>query len=142
MAMAGEILSSGIEGLDDILGGGFPANRFYLVQGDPGSGKTTLGLQFLLEGHRRGERVLYVSLSESRDELQAVALSHGWTLEDIPVFELATRDNELLFDRQNTLFEPSEVELAEVTEALLDKVESVDPQRVVFDSLSEMRLLA
>ena len=142
MATAGEILSSGIEGLDDILGGGFPANRFYLVQGDPGSGKTTLGLQYLLEGHRRGERVLYVSLSESRDELDEVARSHGWSLDEIPVFELATRDNELLFDRQNTLFEPSEVELAEVTEALLDKVEGVNPHRVVFDSLSEMRLLA
>ena len=137
-----DILSSGIEGLDEILGGGFPPRRFYLVQGDPGAGKTTLGLQFLLEGKRRGERVLYVSLSESREELEAVAHSHGWSLDGMPVFELATRDNDLLLERQNTLFEPSEVELAEVTAALLAKVEDIDPQRVVFDSLSEMRLLA
>ena len=136
------VLSSGIEGLDEILGGGFPARRFYLVQGDPGAGKTTLGLQFLLEGKRCGERVLYVSLSESREELEAVADSHGWSLEGMPVFELAARDNDLLLDRQNTLFEPSEVELAEVTAALLAKVDAVDPDRVVFDSLSEMRLLA
>jgi len=142
MASASALLSSGIEGLDDILGGGFPARRFYLVQGDPGAGKTTLGLQFLLEGSRRGERVLYVSLSESREELAAVADSHGWSLEGVPVFELAARDEDLLLERQNTLFEPSEVELAEVTAALLEKVESVDPQRIVFDSLSEMRLLA
>jgi len=142
MATAPALVSSGIEGLDDILGGGFPARRFYLVQGDPGAGKTTLGLQFLLEGSRRGERVLYVSLSESREELAAVAESHGWSLDGVPVFELASRDDDLLLERQNTLFEPSEVELAEVTSALLQKVESVDPQRIVFDSLSEMRLLA
>jgi len=80
MASAPALVSSGIEGLDDILGGGFPASRFYLVQGDPGAGKTTLGLQFLLEGARMGERVLYVSLSESREELAAVAESHGWSL--------------------------------------------------------------
>ena len=142
MASAPTLVSSGIEGLDDILGGGFPARRFYLVQGDPGAGKTTLGLQFLLEGSRRGERVLYVSLSESREELAAVAESHGWSLEGVPIFELAARDEDLLLERQNTLFEPSEVELAEVTAALLEKVEAVNPQRVVFDSLSEMRLLA
>jgi len=142
MASPPALVSSGIEGLDDILGGGFPASRFYLVQGDPGAGKTTLGLQFLLEGSRTGERVLYVSLSESREELAAVAESHGWSLDGLPVFELAARDEHLLLERQNTLFEPSEVELAEVTAALLEKVASVDPQRIVFDSLSEMRLLA
>lgn len=137
-----DLLPSGIEGLDDILGGGFPSRRFHLVQGDPGSGKTTLGLQFLLEGQRRGERVLYISLSESREELEAVAHSHGWSLDAVPLFELATHAKDLVLERQNTLFEPSEVELAEVTTALMEEVQAVDPQRVVFDSLSEMRLLA
>lgn len=135
-------IPTGLPGLDDMLGGGLPARRFYLVQGNPGSGKTTLGLQFLLEGHRRGERVLYVSLSETREELVEVASSHGWDLGEIPLFELAASDSNLALEQQNTLFEPSEVELAEVTRRLLDEVEKVKPVRVVFDSLSEMRLLA
>src|SRR5690349_11094718 len=136
------LVSTGIEGLDVILGGGLPPGRLYLVQGDPGAGKTTLGLQFLLEGRRRGEPVLYVSLSETRDELLAVAASHGMDLDGVPIFELAADDSLLRPERQNTLFEPSEVELAEVTRALLAEVDRVKPQRVVFDSLSELRLLA
>jgi circadian clock protein KaiC len=136
------IVSTGIEGLDAILGGGLPPGRLYLVQGDPGAGKTTLGLQFLLEGRRRGESVLYVSLSETRDELLAVAASHDMDLAGVPIFELASDDSLLRPERQNTLFEPSEVELSEVTRALLAEVERVKPSRVVFDSLSELRLLA
>ena len=134
--------STGIEGLDHVLGGGLPTGRFHLIQGDPGSGKTTLGLQFLLEGLRRGEKGLYVTLSETGEELRAVADSHGWDLSGLPIFELASGVEYLSLAEQNTLFEPSEIELAEVTRALLAEVERVKPVRVVFDSLSEMRLLA
>jgi len=119
-----------------------PAARFHLVQGEPGSGKTTLGLQFLLEGIRRGEKVLYVTLSETGEELRAVARSHGWEVSGLPVFELAAGVEYLNLSEQNTLFEPSEVELAEVTRALLAEIDRVKPRRVVFDSLSELRLLA
>jgi len=119
-----------------------PAARFHLVQGDPGAGKTTLGLQFLLEGLRRGEKVLYVSLSETGEELRSVAGSHGWEVSGLPVFELAAGVEYLNLSEQNTLFEPSEVELAEVTRALLAEIDRVKPTRVVFDSLSELRLLA
>jgi circadian clock protein KaiC len=135
-------VSSGIDGLDHILGGGFPAARFHLVQGDPGAGKTTLGLQFLLDGLRRGEHVLYVTLSETREELLSVADSHGWDIGSLPVFELASGIEYLNLSEQNTLFEPSEIELAEVTRALLAEIDRVKPARVVFDSLSELRLLA
>ena len=135
-------VSTGIEGLDHILGGGLPAARFHLVQGDPGAGKTTLGLQFLLEGMRRGESVLYVTLSETGEELRSVASSHGWDVSRLPVFELAAGVEYLNLSEQNSLFEPSEVELAEVTRALLAEIARVKPRRVVFDSLSELRLLA
>jgi len=141
--MASDLLvSTGIAGLDHVVGGGLPARRFYLLEGDPGSGKTTVGIQFLLEGIRRGERVLYVTLSETREELEAIAASHGWDISAIPVFELASGVEYLSLSEQNTLFEPSEVELAEVTRKLLLEFERVKPVRVVFDSLSELRLLA
>ncbi len=133
---------TGIEGLDDILGGGFPKNRLYLVQGDPGVGKTTLGLQYLLEGVRQGEQGLYITLSETKDELLEAAHSHGWSLDGFAVMELSAIEGELLQDAQNTLFKPSEVELSRTTRMILDEVEKVKPDRVVFDSLSEMRLLA
>ena len=128
-------------GLDDILGGGLPPDRLYLVQGDPGTGKTTLALQYLLDGVRRGERVLFITLSETADELRAVADSHGWDLEGVNVFELSAAQQNRTAE-QNTLFHPSEVELNEVTQVLLDEVERVRPTRVVLDSLSELRLLA
>src|SRR5947209_20029740 len=136
------LVSTGVEGLDEIIGGGLPPSRLYLVQGNPGSGKTTLGLQFLLEGFRRGETGLYVSLSETKNELRGVAESHGWDIGQMPIFDLLSDDRNLARDDHNTLFEPSEVELAEVTRALLTHVDRVQPQRVVFDSLSELRLLA
>jgi circadian clock protein KaiC len=129
---------TGIEGLDDILGGGWPVNRLYLVKGPPGAGKTTLGLQFLLEGAKRGERVLYVTLSESRQEVEAVAVSHGWDLAKVDVFEPQVDWT----DDENTVFHPSEVELREHIEKLVREVERVNPARVVFDSLSELRLAA
>ncbi|MES1157972.1 MAG: ATPase domain-containing protein [Haliangium ochraceum] len=134
--------ATGIAGLDDILRGGFPPNRVYLVQGDPGAGKTTLGLQFLLEGIRSGESSMYISLSESRDEVLAVARSHGWSLDGIHMFEMQVGQREFSDADENTLFEPSEVELREVMHRLLAEIERVKAKRVVFDSLSELRLLA
>ncbi len=135
-------VAAGIPGLDHILGGGFTPNRIYLVEGDPGSGKTTLALQYLLEGRRRGESGMYVSLSETKEELDGVARSHGWTLEGIHCHELLPSDESLLPDAQSRLFHPSEVELSDTTRAILGEVERRKPSRVVFDSLSEMRLLA
>jgi circadian clock protein KaiC len=137
----GEIAATGIEGLDDILAGGLTRSRVYLIQGDPGVGKTTLGLQFLLEGARLGETSLYLTLSETRDELEAVAGSHGWDLEKIHIFEYAAADR-LESDGESTIFHPSEVELGEATRTLIKEVERINPSRIVIDSLSEIRLLA
>jgi circadian clock protein KaiC len=136
-----ELLGTGIQGLDEVLRGGLPAGRMYLVEGDPGTGKTTLALQFLLEGAQRGESCLYVTLSETESELAQVAESHGWSLGGIAVCDLSA-SREVSADTQYTFFHPSEVELAETTKAVLDRVERTRPTRVVFDSLSEMRLLA
>jgi circadian clock protein KaiC len=137
-----ERVSTGSIGLDDILGGGLDPDRVYLVEGRPGTGKTTLALQFLLEGARRGERCLYVTLSESERELHAVAAGHGWSLVGIEVFELVPAEASLDPDRELTLFHPGEIELSETIKQILDRVAEIDPKRVVFDSLSEMRLLA
>jgi len=133
---------SGIPGLDDILAGGLPCSCFYLIQGDPGSGKTTLALQFLLEGVRRGESVFYITLSETRSELLQVAQSHGWSLEQIPLLELSAIETLLRPEAQTTVFHPSEVELNKITKLLLDETERIMPARIVFDSLSEFRLVA
>lgn len=135
-------VATGISGLDDILHGGFPPGRLYLIQGDPGAGKTTLGMQFLMEGARRGERGIYVTLSETEEELRAVADSHGWGLEGIILHELSRTEQRLDAQEQNTFFHPSEIELNETTRPVLEVVERERPTRVVFDSLSEMRLLA
>jgi circadian clock protein KaiC len=132
----------GVEGLDDVLGGGLPRNRVYLVQGDPGVGKTTLALQFLMEGVRLGENTLYITLSETKEELAMVAESHGWDLGKIHLFELSSMQESLKGETESTFFHPSEVELNRTTQALLAEVERVKPLRVVFDSLSEMRMLA
>jgi circadian clock protein KaiC len=134
--------ATGVEGLDSVLGGGFPINRLYLIEGDPGAGKTTLALQFLLEGAKRGEQGVYATLSETEEELRDVARSHGWSLDGITICELQTGEESLKADSQYTFFHPSEVELSETTRSVLDTVERVKPKRVVFDSLSEMRLLA
>jgi circadian clock protein KaiC len=134
--------ASGIAGLDEILAGGFTPRRLYLVEGVPGSGKTTLAMQFLMEGVRRGEPVLYVTLSETREELESTAASHGWSLEGITIREVVPTEASLQSDDQYTMFHPSEVELAETTKTILDHVDTLKPRRVVFDSLSEVRLLA
>jgi circadian clock protein KaiC len=135
-----ERASTGIAGLDSILGGGLPTNHLYLLDGEPGTGKTTVALQFLLEGAKHGERGLYVTLSESSLELEGVAQSHGWSLDDIEVFELST--TEAATEDEYTLFHPAEVELQETVSEVLKAVTEANPARVVFDSLSEMRLLA
>ncbi|MBK1614335.1 circadian clock protein KaiC [Rubrivivax gelatinosus] len=133
---------SGVPGLDEILHGGFIANRFYLVDGNPGAGKTTLALQYLLEGVRRGETCLYVTLSETREELVSGARSHGWSTEGIHIVELVSDERHLDGDEHLTMYHPSELELTETTRKVLDTVRSLKPQRMVFDSLSELRLLA
>src|ERR1700746_2720419 len=137
-----ERASTGSVGLDDILGGGFDPDRVYLIEGRPGTGKTTLALQFLLEGVRRGERCLYITWSESEGELRGVVARHGWTLEGTDFLELGPPEASLDPDQELTLFHPAEMELSEATKHILDRVLEVNPSRVVFDSLSEMRLLA
>jgi circadian clock protein KaiC len=134
--------ATGVEGLDEVLGGGLPRNRLYLVQGDPGVGKTTVGLQFLLQGVKQGEPVLYITMSETKEELQGVADSHGFDLEGITVFELTEVQSQLGEPADSTFFRPSEVELNRLTEALTSQIDGLKPTRIVFDSLSEMRLLA
>jgi circadian clock protein KaiC len=139
---ASELVATGISGFDDIISGGFTPHRLYLIEGNPGSGKTTLALQCLLEGVRRGEHVLYITLSETVEELHAVAASHGWSLDGVDLFELIPSGDSLAPDAQYTMFHPSEVELSETTKAVLAEVERINPTRIVFDSLSELRLLA
>lgn len=139
---ANGVLPCGIEGLDDILRGGFPQDCLFLVTGSPGTGKTSLAMQFLLEGVRRGERSLYVTLSESKSEIEKVAQSHGWDLSKIDILELIPSERNLSADAQLTVFNPSELELGETTEAMIAAVNQHRPQRLVLDSLSELRLIA
>lgn len=133
---------TGIEGLDDILAGGLPASHVYLVEGEPGTGKTTLGLQFLLNGARAGEPVLYITLTESEPEIRQVARSHGWSLDGVSIFEFTPSEDTLRPEDQYSAFHPSEIELQDTVQNILQRVEQMHPQRIVFDSLSEIRLLA
>ncbi|GMV28978.1 MAG: hypothetical protein AMXMBFR59_11030 [Rhodanobacteraceae bacterium] len=142
MGVASPRISSGITGLDAVLRGGLSPHRLYLVEGSPGSGKTTLALQFLLDGVRCGERGLYVTLSETAEELQAVAQSHGWDLADIALFELASAEEALGMTRDQSVLHPWELELGGTIRLIQEQVEATSPSRVVFDSLSELRLLA
>jgi circadian clock protein KaiC len=135
-------IDTGISGLNDILNGGLPSGHLYLVEGDPGTGKTTLALQFLLEGLRNGESVIYVTLSESKAELEQVAQSHGWSSESLNIYEMVPPEDDFDPEAQYTVFHPSEVELADTITSILQRVDLLSPQRVVFDSLSELRMLA
>jgi circadian clock protein KaiC len=135
-------LSIGVQGLDEVLFGGLNPNRIYLLEGDPGTGKTTVALQFMLEGARRGEKCLYVTLSETAEELRSVARSHGWSLDGITIFELTPPEANFAEDQYYTLLHPSEVELSETIRIILDRIEQLQPDRVAFDSLAEIRLLA
>ncbi len=135
------LLSTGVVGLDEILAGGLPARRVYLLDGAPGTGKTTLAMQFLLAGLARGEAGLYVTLSESQEELGQVATSHGWSLDGIDIVELPTEDTDT-GGESYTIFHPAEVELQVVVDRMFAAVEKSTAKLVVLDSLSEMRLLA
>lgn len=133
---------TGVVGLDDVLGGGLPSHRLYVVEGDPGAGKTTLALQFLLEGVRLGQRVLYVTLSETLDELHDVAASHGWSLDGIEFLELNSLSGRLQEEAIYTVYHPSDVELGETIKQIREKVEKQDPERVTLDSVSELKILS
>lgn len=135
-------LSTGVAGLNTILGGGLTSDRLFLLEGEPGTGKTTLALQFLHEGVRRGESVIYITLAETRVELHAVAASHGWSMDGIHVEDIIPDENILHPEQQFTIFHPSEIEMGMTTQRILDAIEKYKPTRVVLDSLSELQLLA
>jgi circadian clock protein KaiC len=135
-------VSTGIPGLDAVLHGGIPQHGTYLLQGEPGVGKTTFGLQFLLEGARTGAPAMYVSFAEGRAELAAVARTHGWDLEQITIYEAFTGSDAAALATDQTMYHPSEVELEEIMRPLLDEFERVRPQRLVIDSVSQIRLMA
>jgi circadian clock protein KaiC len=135
-------VSSGSPALDYILRGGYAANRIHLLEGEPGAGKTTLALQFLLEGVSKGERCLYITLSESKDELLHVAGTHGWSLDGIEIFELVPPELSLDPEREQSIVYASDLELGETVQMVKDEVTRIAPGRVVFDSLSEIRLLS
>ena len=136
------LAATGIEGLDDVLQGGLARNRLFLLEGNPGTGKTTIALQFLMEGRRAGERGLYITLSETEEELGSSAKSHGWSLEGIDTFELLPPESLLDEDQQQSLLYSSDLELGETTKRIFEAFEAAKPDRVVLDSLSEIRLLA
>ncbi|MGW8393152.1 ATPase domain-containing protein [Pseudoduganella sp. HUAS MS19] len=135
-------ISTGIAGLDAILAGGLTKDRLYLLEGEPGTGKTTMALQFLAEGARQGEPVLYITLAENEVELRAVAQSHGFSMDGITVHEIIPAESVLDPDEQYTVFHPSEVELGETNRLILAQIDRLNPRRVVLDSLSELQLLA
>lgn len=138
-----DLLSTGVDGLDEILRGGLIRDRLYLIEGAPGSGKTTMALQFLLEGVERGESCMFVSLSESTNELKtSAAMAHGWNLDRIHILEITPSERNLQVEVPYTMFHPADVELSETVARVLDEVDRIKPSRVVFDSLSELRLLS
>ena len=130
-------VSTGIEGLDQILKGGLPSNRLYLIEGQPGTGKTTMGLQFLMAGEERGEKGLYITVTESREELIAVGQSHGWNVENLAIQDLTAAGDSFSRESNYTVFHPVEVELDETTKTIVSEVERVNPSRIVFDSLAD-----
>src|SRR5579862_3160475 len=134
--------SSGCPGLDSVLGGGLPVGHFYLVEGEPGTGKTTLALQFVADGLAHGERVLYVTLSESAIELTAVARMHGLAVDESSVFEVRPSEQDLKPEGQYTVFHPAEIELNDRVQTIVSEVDRRKPDRLVIDALSEVRMLA
>ncbi len=137
-----DFLATGVPGLDDVLNGGLTSDRLYLVEGEPGTGKTTLALQFLNEGRRHGESTLYITLAETAVELRSVAQSHGWSMDGIHIEEIVPDETALDPDQQYTIFHPSEIELGNTTQRILAAIDKYKPRRVVLDSLSELQLLA
>lgn len=135
-------MGTGVAGLDNVLRGGLPRHRLYVVEGDPGAGKTTLALQFLLEGIERGERVLYVTLSETAEELHEVAESHGWSIDGVNLLELDALAERLQEEAEYTVYHPSDVELGETTKRVRAEVERLHPTRVALDSVSELKILS
>src|SRR4051812_44355631 len=142
MPQAIEKAEFGVDGLDDITAGGLARGRLYLLEGSPGTGKTTIATQYLLAGARAGERSLYITLSETEDELRCGAQSHGWALDGVDIFELVPPESLLDEDQQQSLLYSSDLELGETTKRIFEAFERVNPDRVVLDSLSEIRLLA
>ena len=134
--------TSGVPGLDAVLRGGWPKERLLLVLGHPGAGKTTLGLQFLRAGAALGEKVLYVSLSESAEEVMQVAASHGWSLEGVRLYELDAVKEAMGLGEERSMFDPSDVQLRETSRAIVGEIERIRPDRVVFDSLAELEMMA
>jgi circadian clock protein KaiC len=133
---------TGIDGLDVLLGGGLPRHHMYLLQGEAGTGKTTMGMQFLVEGVRAGETALFISLAEAREDLLEVAASHGWTLEGVDIVEVTAEEAAKRLADTQTVFPTSEVELSEVTDEIVERLRETRPQRVLFDAVSELRMLA
>lgn len=135
-------IAFGISGLDDILHGGLPSGHLYLLEGTPGAGKTTIALRLVLSNCEAGRKTLYITLSESKQELMDVAVSHGWSLDHIPIFELVPQEDSLRPEHQYSVFNPEDVELDQLTDLISKKVDDIQPSVVVVDSLSELRLLA
>ncbi len=142
MSELSEKATFGIAGLDAVLGGGLTRARLYLLEGQPGTGKTTASLQFLLEGVRRGERGLYITMSETEAELRETAVSHGWTLDGIDIFELVAPESLLDENQQQSLLYSSDLELGETTQQMFATIDRLKPRRIVIDSLAEIRLLS
>jgi circadian clock protein KaiC len=143
MQKQGGKASTGVEGLDDILAGGLQRGRVYLIEGSPGTGKTTIATQFLIAGAQAGEKGLYITLSETDEELRASAASHGWKFDDpLAVYELVPPESLLDEEQQQSLLYSSDLELGETTKRIFEAIEKHKPQRLVVDSLSEIRLLA
>ncbi|MBV7535642.1 AAA family ATPase [Duganella sp. sic0402] len=141
-SLANDFLSTGVPGLDEVLAGGLTRDRLYLVEGEPGTGKTTLALQYLIEGVRGGDTTLYITLAETAVELRGVAQSHGWDMQGIHIEEIIPDEKALDPDQQYTIFHPSEIELGTTTQRILAAIDRHQPRRVVLDSLSELQLLA
>jgi circadian clock protein KaiC len=135
-------IDTGVSGLNDILSGGLPAGQMYLLEGDPGTGKTTLAMQFIIAGVKAGEKALYLTLSESKAGLEGSARSHGWKIEDLPIAEFIPAEASLNPKQQYSVFHPSEIELSETVQKFTQLIEEKKPDRLVIDSLSELRLLA